>query len=55
MAAIGFSTLHVPRVYAVAWPAYGGVVLAALHAGRRALGDEATSEAGPILTVAVTV
>jgi hypothetical protein len=28
MAATGFTTMHVPRVYAVAGPAYGGAVLA---------------------------
>ncbi|HTP23945.1 MAG TPA: hypothetical protein VMJ65_30365 [Solirubrobacteraceae bacterium] len=41
MAAAGFRTMHAPRVYAVAGPAYGGAVLA-LYAqvgvGERALG-----------------
>jgi len=41
MAATGFRTMHVPRVYAVAGPVYGGAVLALYtHAGvgERALG-----------------
>ena len=41
MAATGFRTMHVPRVYAVAGPAYGGAVLALythVGVGERALG-----------------
>src|SRR6516164_9578178 len=42
MAATGFRTMHVPRVYAVAGPAYGGAVLAVYThvgvGGERALG-----------------
>ena len=42
MATTGFRTMRVPRVHAVAWPAYGGAVLALdTHVGvggERALG-----------------
>src|SRR6516165_9668664 len=42
MAATGFKTMHVPRAYAIAWPAYGAGVLALdTHVGlggERALG-----------------
>ena len=42
MAATGFRTMHVPRVYAVAGPAYGAGVLALYThvglGGERALG-----------------
>src|SRR6516162_11439980 len=41
MATTGFRTMHVPRVYAVAGPAYGGAVLALythVGVGERALG-----------------
>ena len=41
MAASGFRTMRVPRVYAVAGPAYGAAVLALYtndRAGERALG-----------------